>query len=219
MNDAIPAELVDRMTVTCARRCCICRRFRPTKLPVHHIRERNQGGGNDEDNLIVTCMSCHSDVHTKVPFARRFSEAELKGHRDALVALVAAGTFPEADTGDADAVMAALLRGTTTERKVRIGLSSEAQEMLLAAALAAGPHQGAIALESDSGGFTADVGTSRQTIGNDDKRSMARYKRVVKELADAGPLDQLSASHFEVADAGYLAADELTVAQAAYPNG
>ena len=78
MSD-IPAEVIDAMMVKCARRCCICRRFRPTKLQVHHIVERSNGGSDDESNLIVVCFSCHSDVHTKVPFSRRFSQGELIG--------------------------------------------------------------------------------------------------------------------------------------------
>ena len=48
----IDLEVIDRMMVRCGRRCCICRRFRPTKLQVHHIVERSQGGSDDEDNLI-----------------------------------------------------------------------------------------------------------------------------------------------------------------------
>jgi 5-methylcytosine-specific restriction endonuclease McrA len=46
----IPQDLVDRMMVKCGRRCCICRRFLPTKLQVHHIIERANGGTNEEDN-------------------------------------------------------------------------------------------------------------------------------------------------------------------------
>src|SRR5688572_30318128 len=101
MTDDIPQKVVDEMMVKCGRRCCICRRFRPTKLQVHHIVERVQGGSNDLDNLIVTCMSCHSDVHTKVPFARRFTHAELKSHRDTLYVMVASGTLPASDSDDA----------------------------------------------------------------------------------------------------------------------
>ena len=65
MSD-IPQDVIDAMMVKCGRRCCVCRRFRPTKLQVHHIKERAKGGGDEEDNLIVTCFSCHSDVHTHV---------------------------------------------------------------------------------------------------------------------------------------------------------
>src|SRR5215470_9735207 len=106
MADEIPQELADKMMIRCGRRCCICRRFRPTKLQVHHIVERNEGGSDDEDNLIVTCFSCHSDVHTKVPFARRFSVAELKGHRDAVIKLIEDGTLVAADSDDTDEAIA-----------------------------------------------------------------------------------------------------------------
>jgi hypothetical protein len=56
MSDEIPPDLVDKTMVKCARRCCICRRFRPTKLQVHHIRERSKGSSDEEANLIVSCL-------------------------------------------------------------------------------------------------------------------------------------------------------------------
>jgi hypothetical protein len=110
MSD-IPPERIDSMMVKCGRRCCIWRRFRPTKLQVHHIIERNHGGTDDEDNLIVICLACHTDVHTKVPFARRFSVEELKGHRDAVIERngtdadlkdlsLSHGDYPSADFAD-----------------------------------------------------------------------------------------------------------------------
>lgn len=43
MSEIAP-EVIDRMMVRCGRRCCIYRRFRPTKLQAHHIIERNEGG-------------------------------------------------------------------------------------------------------------------------------------------------------------------------------
>src|SRR5947207_15061875 len=114
------------MMVKCARRCCICRRFRPTKLQVHHIRERGQGGTNEEGNLIVVCFSCHSDVHTKVPFARRFSVEELKGHRDALVKMVEEGKLSAGDTDEADEAMAEVVRSLRASPKVDVPLMPEA---------------------------------------------------------------------------------------------
>src|SRR5687768_6603886 len=109
MSEIAP-ELIDRMMVKCARRCCICRRFRPTKLQVHHIDEKGKGGSNEEDNLIVVCLSCHTDVHTRVPFARRFSVEELKGHRDGLIRLVSEGKLPADDSDDSDQVIARVVR-------------------------------------------------------------------------------------------------------------
>src|ERR1041384_3841592 len=97
----IPSELVDRMRVKCRRRCCICRRFKPIHLQVHHIDERSKGGTNEEDNLIVICLTCHTDVHTTVPFTRRFTVNELKLHRDSLIqALTAWGPADEVEPPD-----------------------------------------------------------------------------------------------------------------------
>jgi hypothetical protein len=49
-DDDIPEEIVDKMMIACGRRCCICKRYRPTKLQVHHIQERARGGTHDEEN-------------------------------------------------------------------------------------------------------------------------------------------------------------------------
>ncbi|MCY2968371.1 MAG: hypothetical protein NT069_32860 [Planctomycetota bacterium] len=51
---AIPQELVDRMMALSGRHCYICRRFRPTKLQVHHIEERGKGGDDSADRAIPT---------------------------------------------------------------------------------------------------------------------------------------------------------------------
>lgn len=119
MSD-IGEAVIDRMMVKCGRRCCICRRFRPIKLQVHYIKERKDGGTNDDDNLIVTCMSCHSDIHTKVPFARRFSHAEQKMHRDSTFEAVRSGSLPATDSDDTDVAITALLQ------QLRILAASEA---------------------------------------------------------------------------------------------
>src|SRR5687768_14867122 len=135
---AIPQETVDRMMVKCGRRCCICRRFRPTLLQVHHIDERSHGGSDDEDNLIVTCLTCHTDVHSVVPFTRRFTVAELKGHREALFQLVAAGTLPPDESYDESAIVARAVAAAPAKG----GLSPAAVELLLLAANGAGRRQG-----------------------------------------------------------------------------
>lgn len=133
MSNNIAPELIDKMMIKCARRCCICRRFRPTKRQVHHIVERNQGGTDDEDNLIVVCLSCHTDGHTKVPFARRFSVAELKGHREALVRMAEQGMLPLDDADDADKVVAELVRILRATPETEIPLMPEAVELLVSA--------------------------------------------------------------------------------------
>src|SRR5262245_18191447 len=91
---AIPQSTADDILVKCARHCCVCRRFRPLPLQVHHIHERAQGGSDDADNLIATCISCHAEVHTETKLTRRFTEVELKMHRDEVYRLVAEGKLP-----------------------------------------------------------------------------------------------------------------------------
>jgi hypothetical protein len=216
MSESIPPDLVDRMMVKCARRCCICRRYRPTKLQVHHIVERGQGGGNEEDNLLVTCLSCHTDVHTKVPFARRFSVNELKGHRDALVKMVEEGKLPQVDTDDADEVIRSIVQAMESRPRKEMVLSPEAAEVLLRAINAVGARQGSIALEEWLDGLTIRVGGGPLVIGQD-KRLQAKYKHAIRQLVTCALLEQVSADGattiFEVTDEGYLAADELTVGQ------
>jgi HNH endonuclease len=211
VSDEIPPDLVDRMMVKCARRCCICRRYRPTKLQVHHIVERSQGGGNEEDNLIVTCLSCHSDVHTKVPFARRFSVNELKGHRDALVKMVEEGKLPQVDTDDADEVMLAVVRAVRTGSKKEQALSPEAADHLLQAVNATGVREGSVQV-SDFDGLTIWSGNRRLFLGNNDKRGQATHRRALAELVTCGVLERLTPAHLEVTPEGYLAADEIKVA-------
>lgn len=213
MSDSIPEDLVAKMMVKCARRCCICRRFRPTKLQVHHIVERNQGGGNDEDNLIVTCMSCHTDVHSKVPFARRFSVEELKGHRDALVRMVEQGVLPADDTDDTDIVMRAIHQPATVEPRAETGLSAEAVEILLQAVNTKGPQQGSILVLRHSHGLSVQAGGASRLIGHDDRRTHAKYEQAVDQLVSCGLVKQRSATVMNVTNAGYLAADEIMVSR------
>lgn len=42
--------------------CKICG-AKNTRLEVHHIKYRSQGGTDDEDNLITLCESCHKKIH------------------------------------------------------------------------------------------------------------------------------------------------------------
>lgn len=44
--------------------CQLCRgRRKDSKLEVHHILYRSQGGSDDSDNLVTLCHSCHKDLH------------------------------------------------------------------------------------------------------------------------------------------------------------
>lgn len=129
----------------CARHCCICRRFRPTHLQVHHIKEKSEGGSDTLDNLIAICVSCHSDVHTNTKLTRRFSEKELRLHRQSVYTLVREGRLPAAEGGDADlASVSAELIKALQSREPRgdaedFPISIESLDILLSAAAAADP--------------------------------------------------------------------------------
>jgi hypothetical protein len=217
MND-IPEDVVNKMMIKCGRRCCICRRFRPTKLQVHHIVERSGGGSNEEDNLIVTCFSCHSDVHSRVPFARRFTVDELKGHRDSLVQRLEQGELPSTDSDDTDEAMERLfqaLRSVSPGSKPQ--LMPEALELLVAATSAVGERAGILTI-IDTGQLTCVIrsGGRSDFITSGDRRSEAKYKRALEQLAQARLVEDLPGSQWVggydgwiVTYDGYLAADEL----------
>lgn len=203
----ISPEVVDAMMVKCARRCCICRRFRPTKLQVHHIKEQSKGGADDESNLIVVCFSCHTDVHTNVPFARRFSNGELIGHRDALVRAIANGQLPVDDTDDTDEAVARLI-ASLHQLARPLDLLPEAAEILVKAVSGEGWAQGAVHAINYDGGFVIKV-AGAITLGEGDRRTQVRYKHGLKQLLNASLLDHVSGEQYEVSYDGYLVADEV----------
>jgi hypothetical protein len=207
----IPQEVADKMMVRCGRRCCICRRFRPTKLQVHHLVERSKGGSNEEDNLIVICLSCHSDVHSTVPFTRRFTVDEQKGHRDALIKQVADGILPIHDEDDTDLALSAVIKQMKAHPLNDLRLMPEAAEILCSAAQSEGMGQGSLLMIEDSGGFTIVIGGGNKSIHPNDRRSSATYKRAMQQLASCRLIEDRSykGTTFDVTYQGYLVADEI----------
>jgi hypothetical protein len=208
MADDIPKELVDRMMVKCGRRCCICRRFRPTKLQVHHIVERGQGGGNDEGNLIVICFSCHSDVHTKVPFARRFTVEELKGHRDGLVRMVEQGKLPIDDTDDLEEVLGGVARTLQAAPRPNPQLLPEAVQLLVGAVSVPDAGQGGLLVSESFEGLSIGLGGGQRAFNIKDQRTAAKYKHAMRQLVQTGLIACVSPDVFEVTYEGYLLADD-----------
>lgn len=137
---AVPPDLASQVLSLCARHCCICRRFRPTQLQVHHIREKNQGGTDELPNLIAICVSCHSDVHSNTLLTRRFTEKELVLHREAVYELVSQGRLPAPEvTSDALAQLSASMIAALRDRTLQsddssFPLSIRSLDILLSAA-------------------------------------------------------------------------------------
>lgn len=57
------AKILNRDGYTC--QCCKGKK-RDSKLEVHHIVFRSQGGSDDENNLITLCHTCHYNVHNGI---------------------------------------------------------------------------------------------------------------------------------------------------------
>ena len=202
----IAAEVVELLMVKCGRRCCICRRFRPTHLQVHHIVERSRGGTDDEDNLIATCVTCHIDVHSTVPFTRRFTVDELKAHRDHLIHMLEQGILPREEEIDPTTIR--VLIDVVGRGAIDTELSAEAAELLTKAALATGNRAGAIFQSDYVSGTQYHVGG--ESFPNDgSQRSRAKYRAAVQQLNELRLIEELSDAMHEVTDSGYVKADEL----------
>lgn len=203
----IPQQLVDSIMVKGGRRCCVCRRFRPTKLQVHHILEQSKGGTDEEDNLMPICLMCHSDVHSHVPFSRRFTVEELKGHRDSLFRAVEEGRLPadeEDNTSELDRqVVVNIVASEVHEEE----LSPAAVELLLASVHAKDTWQGRIAMVDRRAG--KQIFVQDQSFGESDRREQARYLAGLEELEHKGFVSYESEALREVTHSGYLKADEL----------
>lgn len=55
------AMVLNRDNYTC--QCCKGK-HKDSKLEVHHIIYRSQGGSDEQDNLITLCHTCHKDLHS-----------------------------------------------------------------------------------------------------------------------------------------------------------
>jgi len=80
-----PPNVKENALVACGRCCSICHKFCGTKIEVHHIREESEGGDSTADNAISLCFDCHADMRSydhKHPKGNKYSESELKRHRD-----------------------------------------------------------------------------------------------------------------------------------------
>jgi len=198
---AIPNNIVDELMVKCGRRCCICRRFDPLHLHVHHIVEQAEGGTDEIDNLIPVCLTCHSDVHTHTKLTRRFTANELKGHKAVLIEMVANGTLlpidKEKDNADIliDNLMAILL-----EKKVNIEIDEGIP-----------PHAVKLLIDAVKGDGTvcdmSDVLTSGTTI--DDIRSTGEIKDAIDNLESNGLMAYMTGIVYRVTHKGFLLADKI----------
>ncbi|MBZ6767391.1 HNH endonuclease [Klebsiella oxytoca] len=185
----IPDNIAAKILVKSARHCCICRKFSPLQIQIHHIVAQSEGGLDDEDNLIPICISCHSSVHSKMHMTKGFSRAELKGHRNAVYDMVEKGKLPAQPqvTGDEMHALSTVIIETLKAEGKSQDLSERATEILLAAACEESP---ALINRTDDGIIIESNG-----------QTFHFYSKEVKQYPD---------ELFELAHAGFMSLDGAT---------
>lgn len=82
---AFSSSVSDEVLIKCGRCCCICHVFCGTKMELHHIKQHADGGNDTAENCIPLCLNCHAEVKAYNPHhpkGKKYTEAELIGHRD-----------------------------------------------------------------------------------------------------------------------------------------
>ncbi|TAL17953.1 hypothetical protein EPN96_03480 [bacterium] len=78
-------KVKEEVLAACGRHCCLCHKFCGIKVAVHHIKLESKGGDNSAENAIALCLDCHADMSSydhQHPIGTKYSEAELRSHRD-----------------------------------------------------------------------------------------------------------------------------------------
>jgi len=91
----------------CGRHCCLCHKFCGSKIEIHHVHPKGDGGDDEFDNAIPLCFDCHADMTSydhKHPKGTKYTEPELKRHRNDWYKKVAgsSGIVPQGEIVEAD---------------------------------------------------------------------------------------------------------------------
>lgn len=78
----VPIETLHRLLFESRNTCCLCRGEKSDSVIVHHIRPWAETHSHDECNLIVLCLSCHGEAHTRRELSRNLTP-ELLEHAKA----------------------------------------------------------------------------------------------------------------------------------------
>src|SRR5689334_6065332 len=103
---SFPPDVAERLLVACHRHCCLCHKQAGSRMQIHHIIPRSQGGDDSEENGIPLCLDCHAEVHTydpKMGMGRKIRASELCKHKEQWFATAARPPwYQETVTLDAD---------------------------------------------------------------------------------------------------------------------
>ncbi|WP_408024813.1 HNH endonuclease signature motif containing protein [Tenacibaculum sediminilitoris] len=67
------------------RHCSLCYNFCETKIELHHIKQKKDGGEGSFDNCLPLCFGCHADVmqyNPDHPKGKKYTVTELKRYRN-----------------------------------------------------------------------------------------------------------------------------------------
>jgi len=78
---AFPDAAVAQLLADCKRHCCVCFKWCGTKMHLHHIHARADGGADDIENAIPVCLDCHAEIESRTNMGRQFTRAELHEHK------------------------------------------------------------------------------------------------------------------------------------------
>ena len=96
-------EVKDKALVACGRCCSICHKFCGVRIETHHLKPKHKGGDDSFQNCIPLCFDCHSEVehyNNSHPRGRKFSESELRKHRDNWYKTVQECNVPTSSSND-----------------------------------------------------------------------------------------------------------------------
>lgn len=82
---SFPPDIAERALLDSGRHCCICHVFCGFKIELHHIVQEADDGDDSYENCIPLCLNCHAEVKAydhRHPKGRKYTESELRGHRD-----------------------------------------------------------------------------------------------------------------------------------------
>ncbi|MBM4036001.1 MAG: HNH endonuclease [Planctomycetes bacterium] len=82
----VAEETEAKLMVESRRICNLC--WQRNAEHVHHIVSVAEGGDNSEDNLMLLCTSCHSEVHTTHTMSRNVAPATLRLYKETWLDLV-----------------------------------------------------------------------------------------------------------------------------------
>lgn len=104
---SFPQNVSDKALTACGRCCCICHKFCGTKIELHHIKQVAYGGEDTFENCIPLCFDCHADMGKADPKhnkGKKYTEEELKLHRDNWYCQVANGATGIHDQSKTDSI-------------------------------------------------------------------------------------------------------------------